>query len=247
MKRLLIVPAAGRGSRLGSELPKLLVPVNGRAMIDYLFDLYRDTVSAFLLVVSPSAHELVLKHCDGRRERIELLLQESPTGMLDAIMVPRARVGVIVSDEIWVTWCDQVAVEPTTIHRLARLMSAESRPAFAFPTVVSEAPYIHFARDAKGEIAAVLHRREGDTMPGKGEGDIGLFAMSAEAYLRDLPVYATRASVGNATGERNFLPFIPWLARRGKVETVPADSEMEAVGINTQEDLVRIAQHLQPK
>ena len=33
MSRLMIIPAAGAGSRLGSSLPKVLTPVNGRPMV----------------------------------------------------------------------------------------------------------------------------------------------------------------------------------------------------------------------
>ena len=244
MTRILIVPAAGRGSRLGSDLPKLLVPVNGRPMIDYLLERYRETVSTFLLVISPSAAALVERHCETRREPIELLRQEAPTGMLDAIMIPHGRVEQLGAEEVWITWCDQVAVESATVARLGQAMAATPRPDLAFPTVVSAHPYIHFARDEKGAITAVLHRREGDAMPLRGEGDLGLFALSAKAYLEQLPAYAATAPRGSLTGERNFLPFIPWLAGRGRVSTVAASAEIEAVGINTPEELERVARHL---
>lgn len=244
MSRLLIVPAAGRGARLGSPLPKLLVPVNGRPMIDYIFDRYRDVVSGFLLVVSPTARDQVRQHCEERKAAVELLVQESATGMLDAILVPRTRIGATSPDEVWVTWCDQVAVEAATVARLAEAMRPAPRPALVLPTVESDLPYIHFGRDQRGTIIEVRQRREGDAMPPRGEGDIGLFAMSGAAYLNHLPVYATQASLGRETGERNFLPFIPWLAGRERVETVRASSAMEAVGINTPEELAQVARHL---
>lgn len=244
MSRVLIVPAAGRGSRLGSELPKLLVPVHGRPMIDWLFARYRDRVDRFLVVVSPAGAPLAERHCAGRPERIELLVQESPTGMLDAVLIPRLRVGEIMPDEVWITWCDQVAVAEETAARLAAAMEADPRPGLAFPTLVGAEPYIHFSRDGAGSINGVLHRREGDRMPPEGEGDIGLFALTREIYLTGLPAYAAVAPRGRATGERNFLPFIPWLARQGRVCTVPATGAMEAVGINTPDELARVASHL---
>ena len=244
MNRVLIVPAAGRGSRLGSELPKLLVPVNGRAMIDYLFDLYRGIVARFVLVVSPAGVGPVKSHCAGRKETIDMMIQPEPTGMLDAILVPRDGVKALNPDEVWVTWCDQIAVQQATVDRLAEAMGRTPRPALVFPTVETDEPYIHFSRDREGTITAVLHRREGDAMPARGEGDIGLFAMSAGSYLGELPAYAESADLGGRTGERNFLPFIPWLARQGKVRTVAASSSMEAIGINTPDDLVLVARHL---
>jgi molybdopterin-guanine dinucleotide biosynthesis protein A len=42
--RALIIPAAGRGSRLGTSTPKALVPINGRPMLDHLADLYAPLV-----------------------------------------------------------------------------------------------------------------------------------------------------------------------------------------------------------
>ncbi len=51
---ILIVPAAGAGSRLQTSTPKFLVPVNGRPMIDRLIDLYRPHVSRIVLVVNPA-------------------------------------------------------------------------------------------------------------------------------------------------------------------------------------------------
>jgi CTP:molybdopterin cytidylyltransferase MocA len=242
--RIMIVPAAGRGSRLGSSLPKLLVPVNGRPMIEYILDRYAPMVSRFILVVSPAAEVDVMTFRRRRIEQIEVLRQDTPTGMLDAILVPLRRVGELGPDEVWVTWCDQVAVQEATVHRLAELMEADPRPSLGLPTIVTSAPYIHFPRGPDGKIAGVLHRREGDPMPAEGEGDIGLFALSASAYLDALPLYAQAAPLGAATGERNFLPFIPWLAGRARVETVPARSPDEAIGINTPDDLIRVEQFL---
>jgi bifunctional UDP-N-acetylglucosamine pyrophosphorylase/glucosamine-1-phosphate N-acetyltransferase len=244
MSRVLVIPAAGRGSRLGSELPKVMVPVNGRPMIDYLLDRYRSLVTRFLLVVNPAARDLVGRHCQARTETVDLLVQDHPTGMLDAILVPERRVAELSAEEVWVTWCDQIAVEAATVTRLARVMGGPLRPALAFPTVENDQPYIHFERDGGGSIRAVRHRREGDTMPERGEGDIGLFAMTGSTYLQELPLYATQASLGAATGERNFLPFIPWLARSRTVATIPATAPMEAIGINTSEELERVARHL---
>ncbi len=81
-------------------------------------------------------------------------------------------------------------------------------------------------------------------MPERGEGDIGLFALGASTYLDLLPLYLGEAPLGAATGERNFLPFIPWLASRTSVRTVPATGSVEAVGINTPEELLQVEAYL---
>lgn len=243
MTRVLIVPAAGRGARLSSPLPKALVPVLGRPMIDHVLDRHRSSADAAFVVVSPLAETSVRRHCAGRFG-VNVVVQPVPTGMLDAILIPLERVRALNPREVWITWCDQVAVESDTVTRLAATMAAEPRPALAFPTARRDNPYIHFTRGEDGRIRAVLQRREGDAMPAVGEGDIGLFALSGPAYLEALPGWAATATGGAGTSERNFLPFIPWLARRGPVVTVPATLPMEAVGINTPEELALVEAHL---
>jgi hypothetical protein len=107
----------------------------------------------------------------------------------------------------------------------------------ALPTCKSTAPYVHFVRDSSGRIERVLHRREGDVMPTEGESDAGLFSLSQGAYMDLLETYAADPGTGGATGERNFLPFIPWAAARGAVATFDCTEPSEALGVNTPADL----------
>jgi len=240
----MIVPAAGRGSRLGSTLPKVLVPVNGRPMIDLVLDRYAGLVERFIIVVAPAAVDLLERHRAARREAISLAVQSEPTGMLDAILEPAPEVIQHGPDEVWITWCDQVAIRAGTVARLAQALSTTARPAFAFPTVRVEAPYIHFDRDPGGRIIKVRQRREGVPMPPTGEADVGLFAMPVATYREHLPRFAQDCEPGSGTRERNFLPFIPWLASRATVVSVPAEDPLEAIGINTPDELIRIASAL---
>ncbi len=49
--------------------------------------------------------------------------------------------------------------------------------------------------------------------------------------------FAAAPGTGTATGERNFLPFIPWASARGGVVTFPCTDPSEAIGVNTPDDL----------
>ena len=240
------VPAAGLGSRLGGTVPKLLVPVAGVPMIDRILDLYQRVVDRVVVVVTPAFAADVRRHLDKRREAgcLECIEQSSPTGMLDAILLGLPAARTYSPSSIWVTWCDQVAVHPNTLGRLASRTSGDPLAALVFPTVTRQAPYIHFERDSSRRITRVLHRREGDEMPAIGESDIGLFAMSPTAYHELLPTYADEVEIGQITRERNFLPFIPWLARTHTVATFPCEDPIEAVGINTPEELGTVERYL---
>jgi CTP:molybdopterin cytidylyltransferase MocA len=230
MSRVLIVPAAGAGSRLGGDVPKILVPVAGRPMLDRLIDLYRPFAGTIVVVAHPSFSARLAGPFD-------VVEQRERTGMLDAVLLGMDAVRRTQPDEVWVTWGDQVGVLRATIERLAEVMGSAANPAAALPTVRRAEPYIHFDRDAAGRLAALRQRREGDTMPPVGESDMGLFALRRGAFERDLSEYAAGVERGRGTGERNFVPFIPWLAQRAPVETFPCTDAREAIGINTPDEL----------
>ena len=244
MNRLMIIPAAGLGTRLQSSVPKALFPVNGKPMIDYLFDLYAPVVERFILVLHPSFAPEVVRYCATHPLPIDYELQETPTGMLDAILIPTEQVRRHRPTSVWITWCDQIAVQPQTISKLVTLSEQDSRAALIFPTVLRTEPYIHIARDDQGEIVDILHQREGDVLPAVGESDMGLFCVSGEAYFELLGAFARNVPKAAVTQERNFLSFIPWLHGRAKVRTFPACHEIESVGINTPADLDRVEKHL---
>lgn len=250
MRRLLVVPAAGRGSRLQTSVPKALVPVAGRPMIDHLIALCRPHVEFVVVVAHPSFADEMRAHLAGvcgDGLNCAVVEQAAPTGMLDAILQASPIVDRVRPERIWTLWCDQVGVLPATLERIIAAERGDDAPAIVFPTVPQKNPYIHFQRDTAGLITRVLQRRERDPMPDNGESDMGLFSLSSQAYSDALPRFARETLAAPGTGERNFLPFIPWLAGRDIVTTIPCTDPREAVGINTPEDLRSIENWLRER
>jgi bifunctional N-acetylglucosamine-1-phosphate-uridyltransferase/glucosamine-1-phosphate-acetyltransferase GlmU-like protein len=243
---ILIIPAAGAGTRLQSPQPKVLSPVNGKAMLDHLFDRYGHVVRRVVLVLHPSFESLVKNHVDRVAPTFDVAYatQAAPTGMLDAILLASAAI-TGAPGRVWITWCDQIGVHPQTVDALDRLSREHRDTAAVFPTSKHAHPYIHLDRDGDGRITAIRQRREGDTMPSVGESDMGLFSLSVDAYFNLLPQFGHEAQQSANTRERNFLPFMPWLVARGHaVMTFPATNELEAIGINTPEDRARLETYL---
>jgi bifunctional UDP-N-acetylglucosamine pyrophosphorylase/glucosamine-1-phosphate N-acetyltransferase len=210
-------------------------------MLDHLVALYRPFVDAFALIVHP-AFAGEMRAWASRHEGIHIAEQAEPTGMLDAILLAAPLARELKPGMIWITWADQIGVLPAT---LARLADAESGSAeMIVPTVKTPEPYIHVDRDEAGRIVRIRQRREGDEMPATGESDMGLFAMRYGTFVSDLPAYSASVTRGAGTGERNFLPFVSWLAARSEVATIPCSDPMERVGINTPADLEQVADWL---
>jgi bifunctional UDP-N-acetylglucosamine pyrophosphorylase/glucosamine-1-phosphate N-acetyltransferase len=245
---VLVIPAAGAGTRLHSHQPKVLSSVNGKPMIDYLFDRYRHAVRGFVLVVHPSFEPLVRQHVEAvaRDVDVQYAQQPAPTGMLDAILLASDQVERHHPDRVWITWCDQIGVHPHTVQMLGRMSDENRGTPVILPTSRQSEPYVHLDRDSAARIVAIRHRREGDMMPAVGESDMGLFSLSRTAYFDALPQFGRETAQAHGTRERNFLPFIPWLTERGEdVLTFPSTNEMEAIGINTPADRRRLEKYLQ--
>ena len=212
-------------------------------MIDHVLDRYGDAVDAAVIVVNPADRPLVDRHLHGSRIRVRLAEQSAPTGMLDAILLAADAVRQSNPERVWITWCDQVGISPGTVATLTALEAEPQDQDAILPIVRQPSPYIHFDRDAGGRLTGVRHRREGDEMPAIGTSDAGLFSLSRKAFDDWLPTYSAVAPQGAGTGERNFLPFLPWLAERTRVTTFEIGAE-EAQGINTPEDLAAVEQRL---
>lgn len=235
MTRTLLVPAAGRGTRLGSTQPKVLTPVAGRPMLDWILDRHRPFCAEVVLVIHPADRPAIEAYARAAPDAIALAEQPSPTGMLDAILCGRELAVAARPDRVWITWCDQVLISRTTIDQLVAAESRRPSPAAVFPTSMQAPPYIHFERDATGVLIDVRQRREGDDMPAIGESDAGLFSLTREALTTDLPAFSELSLRGRLTDERNFLPFLPWLAVRAEVTTFEIPPH-ESLGVNTPED-----------
>ncbi len=235
MKRVLIVPAAGRGTRLGYDKPKFLYPLCGKALIDHVLDLYCSFVDEAVVVVSADAFELAQEYFRSSELPVRIVIQGEPTGMLDAILEAGTTVREIQPDRIWITWCDQITIKTETLDRMRRL-EEKNNPPMIVPIIRKSSPYIHFDMDDKDQICRVLQRREGDEMPDIGNNDMGLFSMSLTAFQQLENGFSSSPDLGGETGERNFLPFIPWLAKREVVMPMSGTDEMETLGVNTPED-----------
>jgi len=231
MRVCAVIPAAGRGSRLGLDRPKILASLNARDTIwSVLYARLAPLVDHIHLVLSP----------EGAREfpdtppHVTQSIQENPTGMGDAIFGARAHWESF--DAILIVWGDQVFVSEDTLRRaLAALATAPH--AAVLPVTRMAAPYVDYVFDG-ATLTKVLQTREGDVTRPDGHSDVGTFLLGTQGLAAAWDTYRTQAPRGSQTGEINFLPFLPFLSANGwTVTPLEVADPVEARGINTPEDL----------
>jgi bifunctional N-acetylglucosamine-1-phosphate-uridyltransferase/glucosamine-1-phosphate-acetyltransferase GlmU-like protein len=238
--RVLVVPAAGRGSRFPGQSLKPLVPVAGEPMLHRVLRRWAPVVDAAVVVARPEGLATIQASCQlaSGLPALHFEVQEQPTGMLPATLKAVPFVEWSRADEVIVTWCDQVLTSPRVVNLTVQRL-AES------PVVVPVAytcdPYTHLRR-GMGRILQVQQVREGDLMPhGVGESDVGVFGFRAFEFMMLRFLYAcNEVPRGRVTGEVSLLTALPLLPN---VDT-PRVNHQEGWGVNTPAELARAEAYL---
>lgn len=229
-----VIPAAGRGSRLGSGVPKILVELaDGVTVWHLLHERLRSRVDHIHVVVSPEGEPLFREVAAGEIESgaVSVSVQQEPTGMGGAIF------GAVRHWEaystILVVWGDQAGLSARTVGKVL-----DAHEGLTIPLVPMPDPYVEYEL-ASSELVRVRQSREGDVCRPGGLSDVGVFCLSTDGLERAWEAYLADGSRGALTGEVNFLPFLPYLSQvHGRpVTVVPVTDPDEARGVNTPADL----------
>lgn len=238
-----MIPAAGQGTRLGLGVPKILLPIaDGVTVWHLLHRRLRRWVDRIHVVLSPAGLEPFRRvAATGPREagpQVSVSVQERPTGMGDAVFGAAPHWAGY--DAILVVWGDQATLSEHTVAEVIRTHRRGLVPRITLPLVALAEPYVEYEYDAEaGVLLRVRQSREGDECRPGGLSDVGVFCLSTDGLVAEWEGYRAKAGRGAATGEVNFLPFLPYLSReRGRpVTVVPVADPAEARGINTRDDL----------
>lgn len=231
LKVCAVIPAAGKGSRLGSAGPKILAPLNDQETIwSVLQARLAPLVDHIHLVLSPEGTQgfpILPPHVSSS-------IQPQPIGMGDAIF--GARPFWEMYDAILIVWGDQVFVSTDTLSRALSALTLPDGHAVLPLTRMSD-PYVEYVFEG-ARLTKVLQSREGDKTTPNGFSDVGTFLLGTRGLTSAWKDYLSKAAPGSQTGEINFLPFLPFLSENGwTVTPLEVADPVEARGINTPEDL----------
>jgi len=227
-----LIPAAGRGSRLGTDAPKILASLTEDETIwSILHAKLAPLVDHIHLVLSPDGALAF----PSLPQRVSTSIQPEPIGMGDAIFGARAVWTKF--DALLIVWGDQVFVSSDTLQRTVAALTLREHQA-VLPVTRMARPYVEYQFEGP-RLAKVLQTREGDKTSPNGFSDVGTFLLATRGLAEAWDSYLVQAVRGGATGEINFLPFLPFLSDQGwTVSPLEVADATEARGINTKEDLV---------
>lgn len=232
-----VIPAAGRGSRLGTDVPKILAPLDDGVLI---WDVLHE------LLAPHTAHQHVVMSPDGGSELETILDQrQTSTATVSAQLVPTGMGDAVFGcsdvwedyDDVLVMWGDQANLSHTTLAEVVRTQQSGEGRRVTIALVAHPDPYVEYVFDA-GRLLEVRQSREGDLCTPGGLSDVGVFCFSTAGLAVAWAQYRAHTTLSTATGEANLLPFLAHLSGTGwQVQSVEVSDPDEARGVNTPEDL----------
>jgi UDP-N-acetylglucosamine pyrophosphorylase len=239
---LAIVLAAGKGKRMASQLPKVLVPVLGRPMIRYVVEAIRATGIPRIIAVVGFRGDLVRAELAGE-EGVEFAEQTEQLGTGHAVMMCREALAAH-EGPVLILAGDSPMVQVSSLQALLDEFNTR-RPACLLGTATKADPtgMGRIVRAPDGEFLGIVEEK--DATPAQRaitEVNMSTYLFSPQALLRSL----TQLTADNAQGEYYLTDCPGVLKAAGElVLALPALKPCESLSINTLEDLVAVETELQ--
>jgi bifunctional UDP-N-acetylglucosamine pyrophosphorylase / glucosamine-1-phosphate N-acetyltransferase len=225
-----VILAAGKGTRMKSDLPKVLHPLSGQPMLKYIVDTVRQAGVRRVILVVGSEGEDIRAAVGGHAEYVTQKTQLG-TGHAVAQVLPRLRGAALA----YVVYGDMPFISAATLRALRRVLRGPAVVSLAIRIVDQTRGFGRIVRDPAGRFLRIVEEKD---------------ATPQEAAIREVNagVYCARIAAlrqalrdvrpANRQGEYYLTDAVNVLAAAGReVVTVSVSDPEEMVGINTREDL----------
>ncbi len=231
-----VVLAAGKGTRMKSDLPKVLHRVCGETMIRRVVAAVRESVAGSVVVVTGHRADLVEKELAGTG--VSFARQEKQLGTADAVGAARPALAGF-SGTILVVCGDTPLLSCRTLAGLV----AHHRKNQAAVTVLTFMPadpagYGRIVRDGDGRIRAIVEDRDATAAEKRiRECNSGVYCVEAPFVWEAISAIGT----DNAQGEFYFTDIVAVAVERDlRVEPFVCPDPAEVTGVNSPEELEEV-------
>ena len=240
-RKIAVVLAAGKGTRMKTELPKVLVPACGRPLVEYVLDVLDQIgVDQSLVVVGYRAEQV--QEALAHRSNVEFVLQSPQLGTGHAVQVcePLLREH---DGPVLVLTGDSPMTRPESLEQLLACYQ-QSRPACVLGTLVKDDPtgLGRIVRNADGRFQAIVEEK--DATPEQQairEVNMSTYVFDCQALLESLEELSN-----DNRQEEYYLTDCPGilLGQGRTVRALPVLQACEALSVNSLDDLRRVEAEL---
>jgi bifunctional UDP-N-acetylglucosamine pyrophosphorylase / glucosamine-1-phosphate N-acetyltransferase len=240
MTRMLnvVILAAGKGTRMRSDLPKVLHPLAGQPMLAHVLATARQLGAAKICVVYGHGGELVPQKLAA--PDIAWALQEPQLGTGHAVLQALPHVDAVSSAPTLILYGDVPLIRAATLQRLIEA-AGEGRLALLTAHLDNPQGYGRIVREGyanEGQVTRIVEEKDAnDAERAIREINTGILVAPGSALARWLPQLGNR----NVQGEYYLTDIIAMAVAEGmEIVTSHPDALWEADGINSKNQLARL-------
>jgi bifunctional UDP-N-acetylglucosamine pyrophosphorylase/glucosamine-1-phosphate N-acetyltransferase len=239
-----VILAGGRGSRMRSDLPKVLHEICGRPMIAYsLQNLRRAKIGEIVTVVS-YRKDLVMKEIGGA---VKIAVQENPKGGTANATDVGVRMVSERANMVVVMYGDDTAFySPETINKVLD-NHKKNNATLTFVTLLKDNPQGlgRIVRGTNGDLTAIVEEKDATPEERKiKEINDGMYVFEKELLTRNLP----NVKKNPITGELYINEVIRMaIEQKEKISIYRLPNDLEWQGVNTPEELEKAKKMMEAK
>lgn len=230
--------AAGKGTRMYSDTPKVLHRIGGRSMLGHVVDSARALGSRRIHLVVGFEGDRIRAAFAG--EDLHCVNQDQQLGTGHAVM--QAMPAIDDDSVVLVLYGDVPLIRSETLEELVRRTADD---ALAVLTLISPDPtgLGRIIRNAQGEPVAIVEEKDANAEQKQiQETNSGILAVSA----RLLRQWISQLQTNNAQGEYYLTDVIALAVADGtRVTTLTVEDPMEVQGVNNRVQLAELERHYQ--
>lgn len=228
-----IILAAGRGTRMKSETPKVLHKILGKEIIHYVLDSVKDAGLSDVILVAGYGSALLQEAVKNEK----IVIQKELSGSGDAVATARKALKNY-SGDILVVCGDTPLIRAQTIKNLIEKHRSSGASATILTAKVNDPTgYGRIARDDNGKVTGIVEQVKVNLYEEIiNEINVGTYCFKAA----DLFVALERVKPDNKKKEIFLTDTIGIIKNKGKlVEAYLTEDPDEAIGVNARLDLAR--------
>ena len=233
-----IIMAAGKGTRMNSDVPKVMHKVCQKPMVEHLIDNLKKAQAEEIVTVVGFNHEMVETAMAGK---CEFALQEPQLGTGHAVMQARQLEGK--EGITLVANGDCPCLKPATFEKLYESLSDGSKMAVLTTMPEDAAAYGRVVRDEQGFIRKIVEFKDcSEEEKAIREINTGIYCFDNKVLFESL----SEIKNNNKQNEYYITDLVEILLNKGhKVKAVIAEDTKEVAGINDNVELARANKYLQ--
>ena len=235
---LAIVLAAGKGTRMKSDLPKVLCEAAGRPLVEYVFDSLRAAGVERLVAVVGYKADLVREQLSKNYDNVQFALQEEQLGTGHAVMMCRD----LVADHngpVIVVAGDSPMLQSSSIRALLDDFQS-TKPACILGSLIHPDPtgLGRIVRDDDGDFTGIVEEKDATEEQRK----IDEVNMSTYVFDCQKMVGSLDKLTDDNRQKEYYITDIPGILLKEKedVRALPVLKPIEALSVNTVEHLANV-------